>query len=380
MVKPRKRNINKIRQDNIVKNRNYALDLGRFICMFLIVMYHTIRHGMPLVNSKFVLLENPHIVNGISQFCQYKYFYFMNGITVSYFVIITGYGFYKNKMKWRHLSSLFWEVFFWSIIMGSILFGLKRCSLQAAILSFFPVISNTDYWFFVIYFALVIFLLFFDGSFNIGQRPAKMLIFILLMIAWFQNHHSIFNNGYQNVAYFILLVIIGMYERKHGDLFHFLSYLRKKLGWVGIFIFPMIFVGLDLFKRQFHIQFPPFMGFSLDLTYVLNTFQVIYFFEYMKHAKVNNEKLIAIIKKLTPAVFGIYLVSTYITRGINKRLIFLFHMNPWLGMGIFLLIVIFIFIISLVASYSRFILFNKFNLNQKLNDWVRNISYLVNKI
>ena len=127
------------------KQRVSKFELLRIIAMFLIVLHHSIIHGVFAVG---INNEINYPVNTIV-----STILGMGGrIGVYLFVLVTGYFMIYSHITLAKIIKLWLPIFFWSILLYSFV-GIminNEFSIKNTITSFFPIIFN-QYWFMTVY-------------------------------------------------------------------------------------------------------------------------------------------------------------------------------------------------------------------------------------
>lgn len=129
-----------------MKKRVSKFELLRIIAMYLIVLHHSIVHGVLNVEINSELKYPSATILATILGTGGK-------IGVFVFVLITGYFMINSKISLGKVIKLWLPIFFWSIILfGTLnLFYLHSFSVNNLIKSIFPILFN-QYWFMTVYF------------------------------------------------------------------------------------------------------------------------------------------------------------------------------------------------------------------------------------
>ena len=128
-----------------MKKRVSKFELLRIIAMYLIVLHHSIVHGV-LTISVNQQLRHP-IATAVAMILG------MGGkIGVIIFVLLTGYFMKNSKISFGKIIKIWLPIFFWSIFLFIIfcIYNPETFTLKNLIKSLFPIIFN-QYWFMTVY-------------------------------------------------------------------------------------------------------------------------------------------------------------------------------------------------------------------------------------
>lgn len=130
------------------KIRDSNIELLRVISMFLIVMHHTIIHGVyKNIDSYDFLFFKDHIFN----FTLSNIFIAGGKVGVAIFILITGYFSINMNFSFKRILPLVYQTFFYSML--GLFIGIlthQNLSIKIIIKQFFPIIFS-QYWFITCY-------------------------------------------------------------------------------------------------------------------------------------------------------------------------------------------------------------------------------------
>ena len=160
------------------RHRQTNFELLRIIAMFMIVIHHSLVHGV-LTVSKTTLLDtsNPLLLSLLNSLA------FFGKVGVYLFVLITGYFMINSKISISKMVKLWLPIFFWSVVLtlvcGSI---IHQLTIKAILESFFPILLS-KYWFMTTYIFMYLLIPFMNQMLlNLNRRQAILLTTIGLVI------------------------------------------------------------------------------------------------------------------------------------------------------------------------------------------------------
>lgn len=220
------------------QKRESSFELLRLVLMFLIIIHHSIVHGMGLtglgINENvlpmhFSELDKP-IATLINCLCI---------CAVNCFILISGY--FSIKFNIRKILTLLVSVLFYTFFLCSI-FNLGIGNIKGAITRMF-IFSHPTYWFVNAYIYLTVFAplinLLFEKTTKFHQIYFMLFLLFISCYLGFIWHNPLNNNGY-NLFQFILMYSIGRYIRYYPLKIN----MRKAFG---IYIVPSVAVGIVMF-------------------------------------------------------------------------------------------------------------------------------------
>lgn len=328
--------------------RNYGIDIARLLAMFMVILLHNLSNGgilqfnnTSLSNMEFWFVENLAIV------------------AVNLFALITGFLMIGHEPKIKRLKSLWYEVWFWSVIITLLVsFMTQKFSLPVFIKSLFPVLFK-QYWYFNAYIVLYLLMPFLNLGINHltyvkTLNLIKVLVVLSITVGFVGNLFE--ENGY-SALWLIILYLIGALigktkkekrERVDKNVFLTIYFLGAILSLIGEFI---------------SIKYVGHTGHWLSYNSPLILIQSISLFIYLIQVKVNNFYLTKMLKWASPLSFAVYLIDTNpsLFRLFHRRLLFIANYNFGIGLLLLIIISIITFILFLFLDFIRVIIFHWFS-------------------
>lgn len=362
-----------------MRMKNSNIELLRVISMIMVVVLHTLAQGGFLKNSIVLTSKyNALWFIEISAYC-----------AVNIFALITGYvSVHSTKWKFKNLISIWTQVLFYSImILGLIsLLCPSLINYKVVIKSFVPVLTN-QYWYVTAYvgvFFLAPYLNKILKSCTLGEM--KQLIAMLMILFSFiptitKSDVFLTNNGY-SVWWLAILYLVGGYIRlnekeiKKNITLKKASYIYLSTT-IFLLVFRILIEGITLkflgvarggsFLLGYQSPFIVLSGVSLFIG-VLNL-EI-------------NEKFAKVILKISPLVFGVYLIHTQsiFFNNIWSKLFIPFNQGNLIE-SVFTLIIsiLIVFALSLPVEYLRQLIFKKLKLNEYIFSLLEKIFGFKNK-
>lgn len=289
-------------RDEIVENkeeRNVGIDLLRSISMLMICYLHVLGHGgmLGLCSSCF----DPCFL--LKSFCF---------VGVNVYAIISGYVFHFNKKRNLRFIELYITVQFYSVVLTLLAYALNMRDIKSIFFSFFPVISNS-YWYFTA-FSVVFFLMPLIDLLvrTIDKRICRRLIFFGVVLFSFISivatplSGDIFNtnNGYSFV-WILFLFFVGNYI-KHKEI------NLQGVGIVYVICAIITFIANGLLVTITSLMFGEPKGTNVFFNYQalgiwLGAVALVI---WASNIRVDS-KLGKYIEKMSGLTFGVYLISDH---------------------------------------------------------------------
>lgn len=225
------------------KQRSSNIELLRIIAMFLIVIHHTIVHG--------VLDENTVDFFALSYFSKHVLTVFiiqsmviLGKMGVAIFIIITGYFMVYSTARLAKLIKVWLPIFFYSVVLFlfCVAIGQQPFSIEASIKSAFPVVFN-NYWFMTGYIVMYLFIPFINTFLKNATTTQRLLVLGLLFVTnivvpiiFVAAPSYAAALGANNIVCFVFLYLVGAELRLR-------SILQKKNLKLGRMIFWGSFTG-----------------------------------------------------------------------------------------------------------------------------------------
>ena len=287
------------------EGRNYGIDALRIVSMWMVVILHILDQGGIL--SRLTLFS-----------AKYEAAWFLETMAycaVNCYALISGYVGLYSKFKPSNLFYLWFEVFFYSILisLGFALILPKSVGLKELLTAFFPVMTD-QYWYFTAYFALFFFTPFLNYLIKSLPKKYAIQLVVSLMVIFSViptlRHDDVFYTKYgYSVIWLAILYIIGAYVKKYGV---HESFNNKWFALYMVFVIVSWGVRWPIEALTNWKMGEPHMGHYLteytSPTIVGSAFALFMMFSNMK---IDSKQLRRIISSLAPLSFGIYLIHTH---------------------------------------------------------------------
>ena len=334
-------------------------ELLRIIAMLAVTIFHYADHGcrafitsIPF-NSQFV-----------------SYLMVGGALGNIMFVLITGYFYIYSKITVRKVFRLWFQVFFYSAVIGVLcmLFGIRSFSWDFLMKILTPTLSN-QYWFFTVYIVLILFSPYINSLLlSLNQKQWRYLLLTSGIV--FSVFPTVVNplifpksiyeplftsaNAPGNLGIFLFLYILGAYIRVYDV-----------SGTVRIKIKPVVFVILllvicllsvvvlkkQLFKDVRYFMWPMYKSPILLLS--------VFVFLTFKGIKMREIKWI---NWIAGSVFGVYLIhmnqSVFQWMWFDLLKIKSYYNSQWLPLHAFICMIV-IFIACIIIDKIRIYLIEK---------------------
>lgn len=347
------------------KQRQSNFELLRIIIMFLIVIHHSIVHGVSLVTSDHII--NYGVADTLALFGK---------VAVAVFVMISGYFLiYSKPTKKKFIGKiihLIAQIYFYSLSIYFIAKHFNVIKLNEGYIrdAFNPIFNNT-YWFATVY--LIIYLLFPYLNTFIHQLTKQQLgnliigssFFLTVIPLLFPNAQLASGPSYVYILDFILYYLIGAFCRLYtikSDHFEKWSMGFSLIILSTFAISSLFFITNNAILRvhKFNMLAPTFQFWAgTHSIFVLAcAIGMLYFF---KHIHIPNSHIINTIASTT---FGIYLIhDNPITRQWLWKIIFntnaIFNTRGLTYFVCYILAVaVIVFIACSLIDYVRSLIFN----------------------
>lgn len=344
------------------KKRLSKYELLRIIAMYLIVLHHSIVHGI------FYKLSFSSMAENNLKYSVASLLAFGGKVGVFIFVLITGYFMINSKISIRKIIKLWLPIFFWSVsscLISDIIIG--HFSFKNFIMSIFPIYFN-QYWFMTVYVFMYCLIPFLNVVVKYICDNKKMLFLfvvvgILIIFPGFPKKltYGVYTNS--QLADFCIVYCVGALVRKSK----FLRNFKTKNIWPIISILTCcvyfaLTIILSLLAQKFNNII--FISYAEKLKAAGAFLTLIESFSLFAWISVSNVKYNRTINKIAGLTFGIYLISD--SNAFREMIwIKLFHMNNYFNSSILMLVVstivisAIVFIVSALLEYIRKIVFGR---------------------
>lgn len=345
-----------------MNKRVSKFELLRIIAMYLIVVHHSIIHGMLNVSEKAYLLNHP--VNLSASVIME-----LGGkIGVIIFVLITGYFMVYSQISLTKILRIWLPIFFWSIFFYFLYcVSTRSFSIFRFIKAVFPLLFN-EYWFMTVYLFLYLLIPFLNEIIKkASSRKLRIYLLILGTIIVLSGFKGIFGGPTQigsMLLIFCYIYYLGALMRIY-DIFSYKNVINKiKFSTIIVFllysliIITLIIVGSNVRNLKFYILAQKLAVSIHGLILIFIAFGI---FVWIGSTNIGYHKSINKVASLT---FGIYIVSdNYYVRSLWNNF---FHMNKIIS-GTLLYVIFYILIVSMtvfmlsaILEYIRQVIFSNF--------------------
>lgn len=324
-------------------------ELLRIVCMMMIIGLHSLGHGGILENTRVGSLNFflAHLLESASI------------IAVNCYILISGYFGIHSKFKLTKLMNLYFQMFFYSLIITGIFLGLRieEFSIQALVYLFFP-FSSQLWWFMSVFLTLYVCAPFINKFLNaLSKRELSILLilFIFIFVIWpsVPIFEPIDNKGGYSLYYFIVLYSIGASVRLF---YENVTLSKKKLA--------ILYLLCTLILASTNVVLSLLMGRNFGIysyNFILIFISSVTFFLLFKEFRFNFHS--RFINRLSSLTLGIYLIHDHI---YVRRFIYQFFnvedfgsLNSFFFLTKLFLFVLSVFVLSAIVESLRQLLFNK---------------------
>lgn len=343
--------------------RNYGIDLLRIISMLGIIGLHVIGQGGLLSSGSF---------DSINYFIIY-FFEIIFYSSVNIFAMITGYLYVNKKnLNYKNLISLIFQIAFYCLLITFIFYGfnffdVRTLGIKNLIISLFPPIAGR-YWYIVCYilvFFAIPYLNKLINSFDLYELK-KMLFtfFILLSIITTFGFTDFFKiNGGYSPFWLIFCYFLGAYINKAN--FEKTSKLKLFILFILSSVLTLVINCSVYYLTDYLFGIPK--ANNLLLTYISPTivFSSICIFIIFSLIKINSNKFITLLLKLSNAAFAVYCIHCHFLMYdfvFKSNFIFLMDLSPLIIIILIPLIIILIYLLCFIFEQLRLYLFKVFRI------------------
>lgn len=342
-----------------MKKRVSKFEVIRILAMFLIVLHHSVVHGVCDI-SRSLYPITMHFVNGGT-----AYVLGSGGIIGVYlFVLITGYFMINSKISLGKLLKLWLPIFFWSFLIF-ILFG-NHLNIKELIKAIFPILFG-EYWFMTVYVFMYCLIPILNNVVNSIKSKKEIIYLTIISFFIFVGDFPKIGLGLvaSKLANFCIIYCAGALIRKKAILEN-KKYIKtaKKAFIIFILVDVLSIYTLTYLGGSLNKSF--FIKLAIDIVIqhwaFIGVVEAITLFMLLGSA---NIKYYSLINETAACMFGIYLISD---NPYTQEIIWhhLFNMQnalsyPWWLMVIYILsVVIIVFVCCGILEYIRQRIFSKF--------------------
>ena len=289
------------------KGRQANFELLRIVAMYMVVVLHYLVKG----GAEISLVEDTGAVNLLV--------WLVKGlciVTVNLYVLLSGYFLLEARWKFSRVAELWLQMMFYSVGVPLVCLVLgigevPNWGLYDWINVMFPV-QMEHYWFVTAYMVLYLFIpVLSAGVKHITKKQHQLVIAGLLL--FFSIPKTILpvliptdRYGY-DFGWFMCLFMIAAYIRLYG-----ISFFNSKKRAVGIYLMVIAVIWSGSLACGILSRKGLPLAYMMDMFYCYNHILVLaasvalfYAFKYMQ---ISNKRIACIICKVSPYVFGVYLL------------------------------------------------------------------------
>lgn len=333
--------------------RNYGIDLLRLVAMFFVVILHVLGQGGVLANAENFQYNLSWLLETVA-YC-----------AVDCYAIISGYVCYREKEnRYQYLKYItFWmPVFIYSfgITFCAFLLNPKSVGIVSLIKSALPVATG-QYWYVCAYTALFFLIPWVNKMIrSLKRKELNRLVLILIgVFSGYSTFSGVFGDPFKleggySFIWLLIMYIIGAWIKKNNIDTKFRSYLWILLMTISVII-AWIYKIFGPIANSIFISY-------ISFTVVLEAVCLVVLFSRLKF----NDKIILIIRKFSPAAFGVYLIHVQgiiWTRIISGSFSWIAKSTSWLLIPQVLGCALGIFLVCLIIESFRLMIFKALNIN-----------------
>lgn len=341
-----------------MKKRLSKFEVIRILAMFLIVLHHSVVHGVCDVKQGYSMIVMHPLNSGIA------YATGSGGIIGIYlFVLITGFFMINSQISFGKLIKLWLPIFFWSVLIFAV-FG-NNLNIKDLIMAMFPILFG-KYWFMTVYIFMYCLIPVLNVAVN--NIKSKREFYYLGIISLFIIGSAFPKWGLSiiasRLANFCIIYCLGAIIRKNAVLKNKECIQIAKKSFISLIIISVLGI--------------------IALTYIGGTYNKIILIKIAKDIVIRdwtfigiaeavslfliigsaNIKYYPVINRTATCMFGIYLISDnpYMENVIWHQI---FNMGKtlsyswWLMLSYILGVTIIVFVCCSILEYIRQLLFSR---------------------
>lgn len=328
--------------------RNDGIDFLRLVSMYMIVALHVLGVG-GVIDSTSLDSVQYHIMYSIqiSVYC-----------CVNCFGLISGYVMVDKRVNYKKILKMWVQVLTYNVVITAVLYliGGRDMTMWDILKSFFPIITNS-YWYFSAYLGLVVVMPLLNIVISyLNKRQLEIVVLLTVIITSFMPTFlrvDIFNvsSGYSSI-WLIVLFFLGAYIKRYKE-----GLKSKKVilvyvaGIIVIYIYKVIMDAATLFFWGESRFGGILLSYNSPIELIMSIALVIAF---------KNIKLGACVTKLvrcwSPLAFGVYLVHThpiFFQTYFKKSFGWIVHNNIFVMLLNYFCVITLIFCVCLGIEFVR---------------------------
>lgn len=328
--------------------RNYSIDFVRVLSMFMVFLIHNLGQGGVL----------QHNVTGPT-------FYFgwllenFGIIAVNLFAMITGYLLVDRDFKFKRIWNVFIQASFWGPLMVLIAYVMgEQIGLKSILQGLLPIVMN-EYWYVNAYLGVILF----SPFINLGlhRMDKSRATFILGTAVTFASTIGFLGNWFLSDGYSSMWLII-MYASGAYVKMYIRPITSKMAGLLIAISISMAFISLICEYVAVRVGISPYLFISYVSPFVIiqSLLMFVVCINFQVCQAIGN-----VLNKLGNLTFGAYLINdSYFYVLLKDKLTWVINLNPFVMVGVVLLITIVMFMVMLSMEYIRQKAFDKFGISK----------------
>lgn len=345
--------------------RNYGIDILKLVAMFLVIVLHSYSKGVyPSYDAAGINDDIGFFIESLSYCC------------VNCFALASGYlGSVSTSFRYRRIASLWIESVFYCIVITlfTMHFYPNLIGEEPIKTALMP-ITNKTYWYLTAYVGVFFFMPVLNAGFkSLSENQAvKTIIGIIAVFVGVEyfSKSDLFNLsiGYSVIWLTILYILGGALHRARLERF-----FRKNIIY---FILYLLFCFLAWFGKWYNEHQSVLAGgFKADIIYLQYTslpilLSSIFLLLFCTSIKVNNKKAKKVIRLLSSASFGVYLIHVHplvFSMPFWGKFRALYSSSPVKMVTMALLGAILIYVVCLGIDVLRIQLFSLLHIDKGIN-------------
>lgn len=337
--------------------RNANIELARIIAMLMIVSIHYWVFAFPI--SSYAPFSIPFLLGSVGGS--------ISDISVNIYVLISSYFLSSSQFKLGRITSLWFQVFFYSVLIFVMVVAFDRSQLTPlnCFANLTPVLSR-QYWFATVFIALLFIAPFLNKLLDTTTKAQlKYVIGVLIIITVVLPTLMVFSSGAYyghgtDITWFVVLYLIGAYIRRYCDFEKIREHDgRIKIGAICLCLLPAVVaisVSLIRYKLTGNPECPSaFLNYN-SLFVLPGSIALFLFFATRKPM---GEKVTKVINTLAVGSFSVYLISDHrVLRDYMWSFVVSHtHTDSWMMAVEYLITIVAIYLLcfALDLIYQRFL-------------------------
>jgi surface polysaccharide O-acyltransferase-like enzyme len=266
--------------------------------LFIVLSHMCVHGGVSTVDTSFTFNEI-FVQCGV-----------LGNLGVDIFVLITGYFISEKSFSVKRLSSLFAQVWFYSLLLTAVAVWAFQVDVGVndVIRAVFPTIF-TEYWFFTAYVILLLVSPFLNIAIRHMERASFLKLLLCLMILWVIIPSVTTQGMYSgHIPHFVSLYFVGAYFKKYPDL----CFSQKKLRYLCVLACWSLLILLTVGFHFLGDRLPGILSGYRENLYAKESILIVGIavglFAFAVYSKPFTSRIINIVSS---CVFGTYLIHDH---------------------------------------------------------------------